>query len=72
MKAPQPQTLAEALVLAAAIHSTVGMQRWVWAKHLARIAWETGTFQGMVDNDWEHLWTNEQCAAIAAMYRLTK
>lgn len=72
MKAPQVETLDDALLLAQVICEIAGMQRWAWSPQLARVAYQNGTFQKMVDEDWENRWPDEMCAAIAAAYRLSR
>ena len=79
MKAPVPINALEAFYLAKIIHDVEGeagrASGDMWRSHLADIAWRDGTFQRMVDNDWEHVWTEEQCQQIMTAwvaYRISR
>lgn len=76
MKAPQPETLDEAIRLASFIRRVEGNgDETMWSAGYAHIAWGAGSFQRMVNNDWEHVWSEDQCRRIMAdwvAYRISR
>lgn len=77
MKAPQPATLDEAIRLASFIRrvDTDFPTGDMWSPELAQDAWNANTFQSMVDNDWDRIWSDEQCQLIMTAwvaYRISR
>lgn len=69
MKAPQPETLDEAIQLASFIRRAENKaDTTMWNAAFAKNAWDANTFQYMVDYDWEYLWSEDQCQQIMAQW----
>lgn len=66
MKAPAPDTAKDAVALGQVICEVVADLWKFYNEPLVLDAWRRFTFQHMVDNDWEHTWTDEQCQQIMA------
>jgi hypothetical protein len=79
MKAPQVETLDEAIRLASFIrraeHNIGFPSMGMWDAGQVSDAWANHTFQAMVDNDWEFIWSDELCQQIMTAwvaYRLSR
>jgi len=67
MKAPEAHTLDEAYDLARCIQ--VAFDRVApWTDEFVRESWKNGTFNTVVANDWEHVWSEKQCRRIMALH----
>lgn len=72
MKAPQPRNPLEIKRCITAVCAVLGehhMAQYYNGVSPGEVGW--GIFQAALDHEWEHNFTPEQRAAIAAMYRLT-
>ena len=67
MKAPEARTLDEAYDLARCVQLTLDRIA-PWTDEFVWEAWENGTFNTVVANDWEHVWNDRQCRRIMYLH----
>lgn len=67
MKPPEAESLQDAYDLARCIQVTLDRIA-PWTVEFVWEAWDNGTFNSCVANDWEHVWTEQQCRRIMTLH----
>lgn len=67
MKAPAVDDLLDAYDLAHCIRIALDRQA-PWTDEFVYEAWHNGTFNAVVANDWEHVWSEKQCRKIMTLH----
>lgn len=76
MKAPQPETPVDTVIFSNIVMQEVPWSEIrMWGAESLLEAHYNGTLQELIDNDWEHIWSHEECQRIMSewvAYRISR